>query len=104
MKTYMWITEDIVAVMDEDGVCRGSGLAAFVVPAGADILPAVLPPLDVQGTIDALEKAQLMPRATREFMLLFMAGTYTPEQLAANQGFLRLKAFDDQIAALRALL
>ena len=54
--------------------------------------------------IDAMERVQLMPRATREFMLLFMQSSFTAEQLAANPGYSAVKAFDDQIVALRSQL
>lgn len=50
--------------------------------------------------IAALEQAQLMPRVTREFLLLFMeanGGTAVP-------GYAPLKAFDETIKALRAQL
>ena len=58
----------------------------------------------VQSQIDALERTQLMPRATREFMLLSMESMATPEQLEQNFGYRAVKAFDLQIAALRAQL
>jgi hypothetical protein len=54
----------------------------------------------IQSQIDDLERAQLMPRATREFMLLWMEannGTSVP-------GYAPLKAFDEQIKALRSQL
>jgi hypothetical protein len=54
--------------------------------------------------IDALERNALMPRATREFMLLSMQSMATPEQLEANFGYKAVKAFDEQINALRAAL
>lgn len=54
--------------------------------------------------IRALEVDQLLPRATREFMLLTMEADYTPEQLAQLAGYVKLKAFDTQIAALRAIV
>ena len=59
---------------------------------------------NVQAEIDALERSQLMPRATREFMLLSMEAQFTPTQLAKNPGYQAVKAFDNQIVALRALL
>ena len=58
----------------------------------------------VRMQIDALERQQLMPRATREFMLLFMETNFTAEQLTANYGYKAVKAFDNQIQALRAQL
>jgi hypothetical protein len=58
--------------------------------------------------IRALEQAQLMPRATREFMLLTMEcvqATRPSSAPAAGQlRFIKLKAFDDQIAGLRAIV
>lgn len=51
-----------------------------------------------------LERQQLMPRATREFMLLFMETQFTPEVLALNPGYMAVKAFDNQIKDLRAQL
>ena len=55
----------------------------------------------IRAQIKALEQAQLMPRATREFMLLFMETSFTPAQLAQNIGYVGIKAFDAQIKALR---
>ncbi len=55
----------------------------------------------IREQIRRLESEQLMPRATREFMLLFMESSFTPEQLAANFGYVAVKTFDDQIKALR---
>ena len=67
--------------------------------------PADPPPLrDVRAEIAALESQQLLPRVTREFMLQTLEAQFTPEQLAENLGYVRLKAFDEQIKALRALL
>jgi len=56
---------------------------------------------DIKSEIAQLESTQLMPRVTREFMLAYAMTVYTPEQLALNAGFTRLKAFDDEIKALR---
>jgi len=66
--------------------------------------PADPPVRDIKAEIDQMERTALMPRATREFMLTFMALNFTPEQLAANPGFVKVKAFDDEIKALRELL
>ena len=63
-------------------------------------LPIVDPKDAIRAEIVQLETAQLMPRVTREFMLLFMeanGGTIVP-------GYAPLKAFDDQVKALRAQL
>jgi hypothetical protein len=62
------------------------------------------PKIAIQGQIDELERQQLLPRATREFMLLSMQSMAKPEQLASNFGYQAVKAFDDQIATLRAQL
>lgn len=70
---------------------------------------------DIQGEIDAMEKATLMPRATREFMLVLYAmqaatAGITVAQLldaqnpAYSPAYARLSALDTEIAALRALL
>ena len=59
-----------------------------------------IPEPSIQSQITALERAQLMPRATREFMLLWMEannGTGVP-------GYVPLKAFDEQIKSLRSQL
>lgn len=58
----------------------------------------------IRAQIKQLESEQLMPRATREFMLLFMETQFTPEVLEMNPGYIAVKAFDNQIKALRAQL
>lgn len=61
-------------------------------------------------TIVSMERAQLMPRPTREFILAAMEREaaemdITPEQLAVkNKGYRLLKLFDMQIATLREQL
>ena len=40
MKTYKYISDTIVAVFDEDGISRMSGLVSAVVPEGALIAAA----------------------------------------------------------------
>ena len=71
-----------------------------------ELNPIVQPdPKDaIRAQIKQLESEQLMPRATREFMLLSMEAQFTPTQLAKNPGYQAVKAFDNQIVALRALL
>lgn len=54
--------------------------------------------------IRALELDQLLPRATREFMLGYLEERATPEQLAQMAAYVRLKEFDNQIGALRAIV
>ena len=51
--------------------------------------------------IKQLEAEQLMPRATREFMLQFMELNAPAEVLVVNPGYQAVKAFDNQIKALR---
>lgn len=58
----------------------------------------------IRAQIKQLESEQLMPRATREFMLLFMETQFTPAQLAANPGYQAVKTFDNQLATLRSQL
>lgn len=58
----------------------------------------------IRARIDNLERQQLMPRATREFMLMFMEANATPDILAANPGYQAVKAFDNEIKALGAQL
>lgn len=46
MTTYKYISDDVVAVIDADGVSRMSGLASALVPEGAEIIladPAPVP-------------------------------------------------------------
>jgi hypothetical protein len=47
------------------------------------------------------EDEENMPRATREFMILFMESSFTTEQLVLNPGYQAVKAFDLEIQALR---
>jgi hypothetical protein len=82
------------------------GMVITSFPPGPPPSPAEL----AQQQIDALEQQYLMPRITRE-VLIFQAEEralsqgMTIEQLRTkNKGYVGLKALDDQIAALRALL
>ena len=54
--------------------------------------------------IERLEREQMLPRATREFMLTFMELNASAEVLAANYGYRAVKAFDEDIKRLRAQL
>ena len=73
----------------------------FVVATQAEVDAIQNPPIDpkeaIRAQITSLEQAQLMPRATREFMLLFVE----QNNLTAMPGYAPLKAFDAQIVALR---
>lgn len=55
----------------------------------------------IRAQINQLEREQLMPRATREFMLTFMELNASPEILAVNPGYQAVKAFDNEIKELR---
>jgi hypothetical protein len=67
--------------------------------------PIVQDPKDaIRAQMEELERQQLMPRATREFMLMFMEANATPEILAVNPGYQAVKAFDNEIKVLRAQL
>lgn len=77
------------------------------VAQGNTIKPAAPPPAPLpQAQIDALERAHMLPRVTREFMLLQFVSVATANNVDPNRnaGFVKLKALDDQIAALRAQL
>jgi len=76
------------------------------IEAGNTPEPADLPSKSelIQAQIESLERAQLMPRATREFMLTFMELNAPAEVLEVNPGYQAVKAFDNQIKALRDLL
>jgi len=65
--------------------------------AALPILPPEDPKALIREQIKQLEQAQLMPRATREFMLLYVE----TNNLTAMPGYAPLKAFDNQIVALR---
>lgn len=67
-------------------------------------VPQVDPKDVIRAQIKQLEAEQLMPRATREFMLLFMETQFTPEVLELNPGYIAVKAFDNHIKDLRSQL
>ena len=73
-------------------------------PEPANAPPVPDPKLTIQAQISSLETQQLLPRITREFMLLTMEASFTPEQLAGNYGYTKLKEFDTLLAILRAQL
>lgn len=132
MTTYKWVNQakGVVAVIDDDGVCRASGLASVLVPEGASVIPAAPAARDIQAEIDALERDKMLPRGTRESDMLgalkeaaiLQVGVVEfydtmndaqraatmlavePSVYAANPGYRKTKDFDDQIKALRALL
>ncbi|MCT6721743.1 hypothetical protein [Acidovorax sp. K2F] len=81
--------------------------SAVITAAG---LGEVTGPQLVKLQIETMEREQLMPRATREFMLTFMEaqalemGVTQETLMAKNALYRRVKQFDDQITALRAQL
>ena len=54
--------------------------------------------------IRALELEELWPRFLREYVLLDLEDRSSPEQLALDPGYVKLKALDTQITALRAIV
>jgi hypothetical protein len=51
-----------------------------------------------------MEDRENLPRVTREFMLLTFEAQFPANVLAQHEGYVRLKAFDAEIAALRSQL
>lgn len=76
-------------------------IAAGNVPEPAD-LPD--PKIAIQAQIAALESSTMLPRVTREFMLVYMESQATPAQLAGLPAYVKVKALDTEIAALRSQL
>ncbi len=72
--------------------------------------PPPTPEEQAMQTIIAMEREQLMPRATREFILTLMEtqaqemGVTLETLMTKNALYRRVKQFDDQIAELRAML
>jgi hypothetical protein len=95
-------------------VLPGTGIAVPPAPHGDGWvwnfeLTGWVPPIPdpkalIQQEIEALERTQLMPRATREFMLLFMETSFPAETLANNPGYVAVKTFDNTIKTLRGQL
>lgn len=76
---------------------------------GAQVILTIQQQRDaIQTQIEALERTQLLPRITRESLLLIMVSTAAgmgltePQLYAVNIGYSRLKDFDAAIVALRA--
>lgn len=63
--------------------------------------PVIDPKVAISAEIAQLERDSMLPRVTREFMLLFMQSQANPEQLATMPAYVRVKALDTQIATLR---
>lgn len=89
---------------------NGQQLTEIYGQVGSVLKPAIDPKVAAAAEIKRLETESMIPRVTREFMLAdveekALAKGLTLEQLiAANAGYRKLKALDDQIKALRAQL
>jgi hypothetical protein len=55
----------------------------------------------IRAQIKSMEDRENLPRVTREFMLLTFEAQFPAAVLAQHDGYVRLKAFDAEIAALR---
>lgn len=77
-----------------------AGCVAITLEEAAALAPQPDTQATIKAQIAALEFKELMPRATREFMLLYLE----TNGLTAVPGYAPVKAFDNQIAALRAQL
>jgi hypothetical protein len=81
---------------------------ALVTMLGEPAIPT--PAQAAKDSINALERQQMMPRITRETILSLAEeratalGLTQAQLLAKNKGYAALKAFDLEIAALRAQL
>lgn len=58
----------------------------------------------IKAEISAMEAQYMLPRITREFMLQSLDAQFTPEQLAQNIGYTRVKKVNDDIGAKRQRL
>jgi hypothetical protein len=91
--TYFWVSEEVL-----NGV-------RTITNTPKD--PEMIKQMEVSkklDEIDAMERKVLLPRATREFMLLSLESMFTSEQLASNYGYRSVKSFDTQINELRSML
>ena len=93
----------------EVNVMTGEQRVVDLTPEEIAALPVYVPPdprIAIQAEIDDLERTQLLPRITREFMLLQFAAVAAQQGVnpMTNIAYARLKEFDDQVAALRAKL
>ena len=97
----------VVHVIDEDGISRMSVLASAL-PADTVIEPADAPDTkeSIRAEIDQLERESLLPRVTREFMLLSFATTAAGMGVdpMTNVAYVKVKELDDRIALLRGSL
>lgn len=90
--------------MDQSYTIGGALVAMLGEPAIPD------PAQAAKDTINTLERQQMMPRITRETILSLAEeraaalGLTQAQLIAKNKGYAALKAFDTEIAALRAQL
>lgn len=103
------IPSDAVEITDEAHTLliegQSSGMVISTDANGVPVLIAPEPvPQSVLKQIESMEREQLMPRATREFMLMFMEANAPAEVLAVNPGYQAVKVFDNQIVTLRSQL
>ena len=96
-----------------DGACipndpQNADYAQYLVwvASGNTPTPADIPNpnIAILALIDAQERFYMLPRHWRDFALKDMESKFTPEQLAGNPGYVKVKAFDGQMTALRASL
>ena len=90
-----WLKSDCILISEDEALAISLALN-----------PPPDPKIAIQAQISSMEAAQLLPRISREFMLL----SFATQAAAAgvdpmlNAAYAKLKAFDDQITALRSQL
>lgn len=94
--------------VDRDGNGLITGLYTGAQFPGQEFVPGaqieILPSVAAQRQIETLERSQMLPRISREFMLGVIEAQFPVELREQSFAYVTLKAFDDQIAALRTLL
>jgi hypothetical protein len=121
MHTYKIVSSNLIIRMTDgasipaDPANTDYALYLHEVDNGATVIPADIPNPNVEilGKISSLESLTMVPRSVREFMMRTIedyanrsaVSPNTPEQiLAADVGYQRIKAVDDQARALRKML
>lgn len=99
--------DNSVHFLDDDSFISllPSGSVPITDEEAAALAPKPVAP-SAQEQITALEQQTLLPRVTREFMLLSFASTAQGMGVdpTTNIAYVKVKELDDQIAALRAKL